>query len=333
MERGLLMAFVAVFLWGLLDASSRYAVVAMDADPMIFSCLNLMSGAFLLLLIAGPGKGGLETIRQSHTWAFGFFRVLMTLFLVFAFTALSASEVNFMLRINVLMGMIVAWLFFKRKPGMTDVPGLLLLIGGFTLLVMRQQDAFLNWAVGLVILAAVCDTVLTVIAENHPASKRASGLKARCRYTGFVLLVTSLFFLALAFGIAVFKAAMGGDVATMPQAIQEVLGRTPEMSSFTHFGTLVSALVIGVFLRAPSMYLYLYAARLLKTENLMMAATLAPFATLGSESLFVSMGWLQAATLDMVDVGAGMAMTFGAMSMVVLRVLKHRRLKIKHPHV
>ncbi|MBI1363881.1 MAG: EamA family transporter [Proteobacteria bacterium] len=325
MERGLLMAFTAVMFWGLLDASSRYAVVAMNADPMVFSCLNLMFGAIVLLAIAGPGVGGLETMRRGHTWMFGFFRVLMTLFLVFAFTALSASEVNFMLRVNVLLGLVAAWLLFDRKPAVTDIPGIALLTGGFITLVARQDDGFLNWAVGLVVLAAVCDTILTVIAERHPVSKKATGLKARCRYTGFVLFVTSLFFMLVAFLIAMAKIWLGDDIGHLPMAVQEVLMRAPTLGHFTHHGTLISAFVIGVVLRAPSMYLYLYAARLLKSENLMMAATLAPFATLSAESFFVAMGWLEAATLDMWDVFSGICMTTGALSMVVLRAAAKRR--------
>ncbi len=325
MERGLLMAFTAVMFWGLLDASSRYAVVAMSADPMVFSCLNLMSGAIVLLAIAGPGVGGMETLKRGHTWMFGFFRVVMTLFLVFAFTALSASEVNFMLRVNVLFGLMAAWLLFSRKPTVVDIPGMVLLGGGFLTLVMRQEDGFLNWAVGFVVLAAVCDTVLTVIAEQHPVSKKAAGLKARCRYTGFVLFVTSLFFMLLAFLIAMTKLWLGDDIAHLPTFVTHVLSHAPTLGHFVHPGTLISALVIGVFLRAPSMYLYLYAARLLKSENLLMAATLAPFATLAAESLFVSMGWLEAATLDMWDVLAGVCMTMGALSMVVLRAAAKRR--------
>jgi drug/metabolite transporter (DMT)-like permease len=325
LERGLLMAFTAVMFWGLLDASSRYAVVAMEADPMVFSCLNLMAGAVVLLAIAGPGAGGLETLRRGHTWMFGFFRVLMTLFLVFAFTALSASEVNFMLRVNVLFALVAAWVFFERKPTVADAPGIILLTGGFLGLVLRQEDAFLNWAVGLVMLAAICDTILTIIAERHPVSKKAMGLHARCRYTGFVLFVTSLFFMLLAFLIASTKTWFGDDLTYLPEAAQQVLARAPTLAHFTHGGTLLSALVIGVFLRAPSMYLYLYAARLLKAENLLMAATLAPFATLAAESLFIGTGILDAATLDMWDVIAGVCMTTGALSMVVFRALAKRK--------
>lgn len=316
MERGLFLAFLAVILWGFLDASSRYAVVSLGADPWVFSCLNLMIGAVMLLAIAGPGQGGLETIRRAHTWVFGVFRVLMTLFLVFAFTSISASEANFMLRINVLMGMVAAWFLFKRKPSLADVPGILMIFGGFMTIVLRQDDAFLTGAVVLVLLAALCDTVLTVIAETHPNSRKASGLKARCRYTGFVLLVTSLFFFAIAGVMSVAKGALGDSRWLM---------MAPDLADFMHPGTWLAALVIGVLLRAPSMYMYLYAARLLKTENLMMAATLAPFATLAAESLFVFEGWVETSTLDGVDVLSGVAMTLGAFSMVLVRAYRTRR--------
>lgn len=320
MERGLVLAFFAVILWGFLDASSRYAVVTLGADPWVFSCLNLMIGALILLAIAGPGQGGLETIRRAHTWVFGVFRVLMTLFLVFAFTAVSASEANFMLRINVLMGMLAAWLLFKRKPTLADVPGILMILGGFITIVVRQENAYLNWAVVLVLLAALCDTVLTVIAETHPNSRKASGLHARCRYTGFVLLVTSLFFFAIAGVMSVAKGTLAEVAVLAP-----LLNMAPSAADFMHPATWLAALVIGVLLRAPSMYMYLYAARLLKTENLMMAATLAPFATLAAESLFVFEGLVEASTLDGTDVLAGVAMTLGALSMVLVRAYRSRR--------
>lgn len=323
MERGLIMAFSAVILWGFLDAASRFAVTEMAADPWMFSCVNLMAGALLMLAIAGRGHSRMSTLHHAHTWFFGFFRVLMTLFLVFAFTSISASEVNFMLRINVVMGMLAAFLLFKRRAQKTDIPGGILLVAGFFTIALRQQDAFLNIAVILVILAAVCDTIMTIIAEIHPVSNRATGIKARLRYTGFVLLVSSLFFIAIAFLLAQLKlnptfANMGGGVST-------VLASAPEVSSFTHPGTWLAGIGVGVFLRAPSMYLYLYAARLLKTENLMMAATLAPFATLGAEGLFFSLGLMQSPTLDSIDVFAGFLMTFGALSMVFMRAGSARK--------
>lgn len=321
MDRGLLFAFMAVTLWGLLDASSRYAVVALHADPMVFSCLNLICGAMILLAIAGREPGGLETIRRPHTWAFGFFRVLMTLFLVFAFTAISASEVNFLLRINVVVTLVAAWVLFHRRPHATDIPGLLLLLGGFVHLGASQTNGFLNWAVLFVILAACCDMVLSVIAERHPVSKKALGLHARCRYTGFVLLVTSLFFFLMALGLALLKMQLYGTFL-YTGTLAQVLDRAPQPDAFIDPATLLSALVIGLFLRAPSMYLYLYAARLLKAENLMMAATLAPFATLAAESLFGAMGWLDVSGLEMSDIIAGACMTVGALSMVVLRAAK-----------
>lgn len=325
MERGLILAFSAVILWGLLDAASRYAVVEVGADPWIFSCVNLMVGAVVMLLVAGRGHGRMNTLYHMHTWVFGFFRVLMTLFLVFAFTTLSASEVNFMLRLNVLMGLAAGYFIFKRRPQKTDIPGLVLLVGGYITLVMRQEDAFLNVAVLLVIAAAVCDTILTVIAESHPVSNRASGIHARLRYTGFVLLVTSLFFVVMALLLAYLKTMpfFAGVAGSMGM----VISKAPSLESFTHTGTWVTGGVIGVLLRAPSMYLYLYAARLLKTENLMMAATLAPFATLGAEGLFVASGLMQSPTLDTLDVAAGFMMTTGALLMVFLRANTARNLK------
>lgn len=317
MERGLIMAFSAVILWGFLDAASRFAVTEMAADPWMFSCINLMAGAVLMLAIAGRGHSRMSTLHHAHTWFFGFLRVLMTLFLVFAFTSISASEVNFMLRINVIMGMLAAFLLFKRKAQKTDIPGGILLVIGFFTVALRQQDAFLNIAVILVILAAVCDTILTLIAETHPVSNRATGIKARLRYTGFVLLVSSLFFIAIAFVLA--KLKLNPAFAEMGGGVSMVLASAPDLSNFGHPATWLTGIAVGIFLRAPSMYLYLYAARLLKTENLMMAATLAPFATLGAEGLLFSLGLMQTPTLDSLDVFAGFLMTFGALSMVFLR--------------
>ena len=315
MERGLITAFAAVILWGFLDGASRFAVTEMAVDPWMFSCINLLAGSVLMLLIAGRGHSRMGTLYHAHTWFFGFFRVLMTLFLVFAFTLISASEVNFMLRINVVLGMLAAYLLFNRKIQKTDIPGGIILVAGFLTIALRQQDAFLNVAVVLVLLAAVCDTILTVIAETHPVSNRATGIKARLRYTGFVLLVSSLFFIAIAVLLAQLKSA----TLFNNEVVVAFLDNAPEFESFSHPATWMAGILVGIFLRAPSMYLYLYAARLLKTENLMMAATLAPFATLGAEGLFFSLGLMPTPTLDKIDVFAGAMMTFGALSMVFLR--------------
>ena len=323
MERGLIMAFSAVTLWGILDAASRYSVVTLGVDPWMFSCINLMAGGAVMVMVAGRKHHNMSTLYNAHTWLFGFFRVLTTLCLVFAFTSISASEANFMLRINVIMGFIAAYLLFKRKMHKTDIPGGILLIIGFLTIALRQEDGFLNFAVILVIIAAVCDIILITIAETHPVSKRASGLKARLRYTGFVLLVTSFFFMGIAFLLAQLKANL--DISTLPLWVQTPIDQAPTLKSFSTPLVWVTGVTIGIFLRAPSMYLYLYAARLLKTEVLTMAATFAPFAALGAEGLFFAFGLMHSPTLDIIDIFAGTLMTAGAFSMIGLRILNGRK--------
>jgi hypothetical protein len=128
----------------------------------------------------------------------------------------------------------------------------------------------------------------------------------------------------MAFGLALLKGQIH-DPAVLAGPLGHLLHEAPALHSFTNPATIGSALVIGLFLRAPSMYLYLYAARLMKSENLMMIATLAPFATLAAESIFVAGGWLEARTLDMGQVAAGVCMTLGALSMVLFRVMNQRK--------
>lgn len=328
MERGIYLAITALVIWGILDATSRYAVVTLDANPFIFSCLNLIFGGLALLALGGKGWGNLETFKNPYTWVFGFFRVMMTIFVVCSFLFITASEEGFMIRISAVMAVVWLWVFCKKEPAKKELPGIALIVFGFLLLVLRQEDHFLNLGVIFVLLGALCDTILSITAEKHPISSRALDFRTRARYTGVILIVTSLFFT----GVALIFAILSDKTSYLPLENATIAHWIPSLSDFTHIPTILAALFVGIFLRAPSMYCYLFAARLIKADMLLMVSTLATFSTLMAESVFSLFGLLDISALDFTDIFAGLLMTAGALFTVITRFFKHYReqQKLKH---
>jgi len=295
MEKGIYLAFGALVIWGILDATSRFAVVGLGAHPFVFSCLNLLFGGLILMAIGGKGWGNMETLKNPLTYTFGFLRVLMTLFMVYAFAFLTASEAGFMLRISAVISMLMVWVLFNRQTQKQDIPGIFLILGGFSLIALRQELSLLNIGVLCVIGAAICDALLNIVAEKHPISNRAVGFKARARYTGVVLTITSLISVVAAVILNKFNLFTGNSFFALP-SLHDVF----------HGPTLIAALFVGIFMRAPSMYMHLLANRLIKAEMVAMIFTLATFSTLIAESIFGLFGLLDVAALDGIDVLGGL---------------------------
>ena len=321
MEKGISLALGAIALWGVFDAISRLSVVSIGAQPVVFSCLNLLFGGLILIALGGRGWGGWETFKNPYTWAYGIIRIFMSVSIVLSYLYLTASESGFLLRISAVIVIFAMWAMFKKKPYKEDIPGILLMCLGFAAIALRQQDSLLNMGVLFITFAAVSDTFLNITAERHPISNQTTGFRTRCRYTGVVLAVSSLVFLIFTLVTNTLILPFKDDSPLLTQ-LHDWL---PQLEDFLHVPTIGAALVSGLFFRAPIMYMYLFAARLVKADTILMLSTLGTFSILGAESVFSFFGLLDISTIDTTDIAAGTVMTIGALWMAYERYKRHKQ--------
>ena len=317
-ERGGILAFISLFLWAILDVLSRYGVVELHLHPWGFASLQMVVAGIGLLILGGRGAANMRTLRHPLTWYIGFLRVTKDVLFILSLTMITATEATFLESFDLIIALGLVWVFMGRPMGLRDVPGTAMVLAALIYLVLQTSGGFANPAVWMMIAAAFCLALMTLLTEVHDETRKATNLRARCRVTGVVSLVTGLIFVGMMFvvdGLATLWPWLKEGDTIFNAIVREVL----PPSALIHSATLGAAVVMGLLLRAPVMYLTFSAIRLIKTEVYLMIMTLLPFVTLAVESIFGSFGLLDASALSWDDVVAGLVIVGGSTLTVVLR--------------
>ena len=316
------LAFLTVLLWAVDTVYGRWAVTVLDVNPAIFSCVSLLAASTVLIIIAGPGKAGLETLRRPHTWAYGLFQIMLSISLNWGLTFVSATELTFLSRFSILLSVALAWMFLQRKPSWLDAVSLTIIGAGLYLVATQTNPE--GRIPGLLCIGGVAlfQTLRTMIAEVHPEAVQAQNVKTRCRVTGYVLLVTSFCLLALTMAGAALKLALADDPSLLHSL--PLLASMPDWPDVFHKNTIYSAVIFGGTVLPVAMYLYFYVARLVKTEVFMSMIAFLPFFTYAAEHTLARAGILDPTPIPSSLLVFGTIIVLGAILMIYGRLRSPR---------
>jgi len=324
-EQGLRPAYLAIIVWAIILVVNRWAVTTFDAHPWSFTFIQVLAGGLTLLIIAGRGsaKGqnnAKRTLKHGYTWSIGVLRVLDVLFHVSALALISATEAEFLNQYTIFISLIFSWFILNRKPAPNEFIGILIAGAGLVWLTLEQEGGFANTAVILMIITSVYSSLQFLIVELHPESNKALGLKDRCRYTGVVLVVTSVCFFV---GATLLSLLREFSPAWLQGAgmIYDWVQYTPTLETLFNPATALVAIITGIVLRAPVMYLDFLSIRLLKSENYaIILGVFGPFAILALELVAGLMGFVNTESIDSNIIMAGLLITFGSGYVMLMRI-------------
>ncbi|MEQ8693826.1 MAG: DMT family transporter [Gammaproteobacteria bacterium] len=324
MARGLFFSIITVLFWALEHVSLKVIVSHWPIEPAVFVCVNLLTASLVLLIIAGPGRLGLETIKQPHTWAYSLFSVLNNVFFVLAVGLISAAEASFIWRFNAVLTMIVVWFFIGRSTSVYDWIGTLIILGGCALIAAGFDPQIRDIALVIVFVGTLSMTLRTTVTEFHPTSNQSRTIKEQCRITGYVLLVTSAAFLLFILGMTYVSSSLTGrqDVFGMVAAYM------PQRSDFFDPPTIWSAMLLGAFLTAIYNYCQFVATRTAKSEIFIMVTALVPFVTYAFELIASVLGYAPAPEMSTRSLTGGCLIGAGAIFIIYMRFHRARREKV-----
>ena len=254
-DLGIILSLATVFFWVLLDVCMNYSVSNMDANPVVFACAIHMSGGFALLMLAGPGRLVWETFKTWHTWMHGLLQVFVTMFYSLALVYITATEVNFIMRIDMVMTMIMTALFLNRKPSKHDLIGTAFVALSVYLFTMGIDPAIRIIAFTMVALSGFFHTLRTIEAEHHPTSIKAQhNFRDRARVSGIILICMGTLTMLVYLGLAQISAAFSGTGVEVPALFTAM----PSISEILTTDTIKPGFIIGALIFGPSTYFYLY---------------------------------------------------------------------------
>ncbi|MAI07777.1 MAG: hypothetical protein CMF61_02350 [Magnetococcales bacterium] len=321
-RKGIILSFLTMFFWALHDVAFRFAAVEFKVEPTVFICFTLFVSAFVLIVVAGPGSGGVSTLKRGHTWAYGIIEVFMNIAQMFALLYITTTEMNFLNRFTVIMSILATWAIFSRKPHSSDFIGGGLVLLGLYMIAAGLDPAIRVQALVCIFFVAFTSVTAAMLGEIHPDNLEAESVRERSRVAGYVLLACSFVFLVVSLGIAGLKLADPQLSQALP-----LLNGLPDMSDFGHKPTFFIALVLGATIMPVAMYFFFYATKTAKTETFMAVSSTLPFITYAVEGAVAYFGWLDISGVTMTDLAAGVVIVFGAF---LLEYMRHRKVKSMH---
>ncbi len=313
---GLFISLITIIIWATERVLSRFLLVAHHVNPIIFTCFSLFICSVVLILIAGPGKGGLQTLRQPHTWAYGALQVMMNTTDMLMLALITSTEASFLARLSIIAAILLKWVFVHGfVPNRYDWYGMPLILVGIGIVAAGLSPDIRVMALFWLVLTVLFNTLRTLIAETHPTAVQAQTIRQRCRVTGYVVMTTSFVLTVFLFVIAGVKGSVPADKG------MAFLNLMPSLTELMDQRTLFAAAIMGVTLLPLAMYFYFYAAQVAKTEIFMMVASVQPFIAYGLERTLHSFGLGNVQQVTPTDLAAGAIIVSGALVMVYGRYL------------
>jgi hypothetical protein len=173
--------------------------------------------------------------------------------------------------------------------------GHLMILAAVTMLVMSLDTSIRISIVCLMLLNALCLVANSILAERHP-DNFSDEPGVRLGFTGTVLLVTAALFLLLRF----IHLGVGGGVWNLP--------------------LLLSGVIVGVTLRAPSMILAFWSIRLVGALNYTAAVAFLPLLGMAFEQLFVAAGLFEVSRFRMETFYLGVVVSVGILVVLTARM-------------
>ena len=293
-------------LWGLGNVSVGVASKVLGANAIIYTCSLFIGASFSLLLYAGNGGLGKETLRSIDTWGYGLVLIIGFLFSFVMFSYVTAVEGALLQRFSVVGGILAGWMFFARSISLQKIIGSIFVIVGVFYVASGGDSENRAMLYILIILFAVLQASRAMLAEAHKTHNYATesqNKKDKIRVVGYIMFVVAMMFLGFSFLFSCIEYFTETKVSTI----------IPDLKEFTNPASIFLGLIVGMLLIAPIRLIEFAAASKIKSENYLALGALSPFSTLFWEWLTSPITGLSLREFTVNDMLAGLIILLGGL--------------------
>lgn len=271
----------AAFVIAIGALSLTYAVGhTFGAHPIAFILYAMLTSAIATLAITGLGPDALAIMLHPMSWIVGIAIILIEVFYYMTLAYVPPAHGNLILRIGIPLAMVSGWTLLGRRPPALAIAGGIAIVAatGFVVGVTAPDIRWPMTTAG--VLAGVFMVVRGFASEFHPWNRAVHTVRQKLRFTGLVVLVTSLLSLALtALAAAAIAASIIPALVFIPTATQML-----------HVPTILLGSLAGGAILTLMAYLNFSSVVKITTENLMAMMAFSPVTAWAFQELGVALG-------------------------------------------
>ena len=275
---GLLQALGLVAVCVTFNIVLRFGTLNYDMEPITFTIVTFIAGSMALSLFAGPGRLIGQALKNSTTWLYGLFAILVVVFDVYLTKYVSATEMSLFSRMAIPVSFLISVFIFKRYQAVKDIYGVLLVVIGLGLLFYMQPANTLTVIFVLALATGIAQALEIITTEQHKQSVSAhetGNMRDRARVIGFVSFTTSMMFLLLVLA--------GSSLQHFIFPELEGLNFFPRPIDLVHPASVWIGLIYGIFFSTANRYLFWSASYKLKSDNVLALLAFVPICTYFTE--------------------------------------------------
>ena len=283
---GILQALGIVFIDTLYNLFIKFTGINFDIKAFVFPFYYLLGNALTMMVLAGPGRFALDTVKNWGTWIYGVAYLASFIIDVYLIKYVSSTELSILLRLTVPVCVLLALFKNKRVPNKYDYISLLAItISVGFVLNMQSYDILMN-VIALCTLLALFEALGFFIPENHSVNEDAiknSGIRGQMRVISFATFITTgLMFVAL---IAI---ALLDKVFPLSQ-LMGFETNIVKLIDFIHLPTVLSGLLFGSILAPFNRFFQWSASYRITSEGVLTIMAIIPLITFSLEYILIQL--------------------------------------------
>lgn len=318
-KKGWIFAFITAVLWAVsaiyLKTMSSYVE---DVNGLVVVLQSMIAGSFLLLILAGPGRLSLDTIKNGYTWSFGSLQILSNICTFAAMSvALSATSLTLLTRFSIILSVMLT-VFIDHKFKVSSKPGFALILLGIIIVAISIDPTSRAIALFWVFFVCLAKVVRARIAGNHKQNNNATGdFKSEMRVAGYILAITSSMY-----ALVLFMTMNLGFNEIIPQVI-------PSKEEFFALKPFLLAVCVGAVIMASMRYTELISTKHIGGTNFLTVMAFVPMLTFPAQYLLSMAGLIPAPQSNIYELTGGILIILGALLLAKKAVSKSKKPKKK----
>lgn len=325
MKIGALYALLSIITWAIISVITRFCIIYLETNILVFATLQIFSAGVALLLIRKPVTRDGWRSGVKYSWLYTILQICRNFFLAAIYLSITSTETSLLINGEIIVTTILAYIFFKRRPHPSNIFGMLVILVGIILFIQSLPENIQLRVSILISLAVIASCTRAIVVEKTTIASPNTTTRQKCGISGFTMFWGGIIVMSVLTVIAIGEHIFApGYITNHPEWFY-----LPRIEDILHPTTIVSACITGFTLTALSTYLYYATLKTATAETFMTFRAFQPMLTYGLESLVAIYAINLKPELDTKDYILGCVIILGSFLILLMPPRRTRQLEPK----